>query len=432
MKKVIVLLLAACMILSMCTVASAEGDKIVVTFWHHASGGALYDVVKNSVDTFNATIGAEKGIEVQESYQGSYHDLLSKIQLAVTGGDQPTVAVSGLFQIEPQVEDGILADLAPFIAEDGFDMNNFMDCYQEVYNADGGHVWSFPYVRSTPLLYYNKTMADAKGLTPPKTVEEMEEFCKAMYVPGENGNTEVYGLEIPGSSFTYSTIPPEQLGSAYVSEDKKSSPCLEDGTLLKIFSDYRRWVDEGWCKPYDAQGGSAVLERLYTGHLGAVINSSGGLVSISTNMAAAGYELGVSTFPYYSEGKPFVAIGGGSISLIAEGNSEEEQRAGWEFLKFLMSDDMVYKLSIGTGYIPYTKSVAAYEPMLEYWAEHPFAKLAYDQMEYGVCQEKGVIAQMTEYMNAGFDTLDLLIEAQSITPEEAVEMMKTTTAEYFE
>lgn len=430
MKKLVSLLLALALVLGLCSFASAE-DKIIVTFWHHASSGALYNVVKDSVDTFNATIGAEKGIEVQETYVGSYHDILSKVQLAVTSGDQPTVAVSGLFQIAPQVEDGILADLKPFADEDGFDLNNFLDCFQEVYAADDGHVWAFPYVRSTPMFYYNKTMADAKGLTAPTTIEEMEEFCKALYVPGENGNTEVYGLEIPSQSFTYGTVSPAQLGSSYISEDRKSSPCLEDGTLLKIFSDYRRWVDEGWCKAYDAQGGSAMMERLFTGHLGAILNSSGGLVSIETGMKEAGYELGVVKFPYYAEGKPFVSIGGGSISLVAEGNSEELQRAGWEFIKFLMTDEMVYRNSSGTGYIPYTKTVAEYEPMKTYWDEHPFARLAYDQMGDGEAQEKGVISQMTEYMNAGFEALDLLIQAQSITAEEAIEMMKTTTAEYF-
>ena len=59
-------------------------------------------------------------------------------------------------------------------------------------------------------------------------------------------------------------------------------------------------------------------------------------------------------------------------------------------------------------------------------------KVAYDQMAVGVAQEKGVINQMTEYMNAGFEALDLLIQARTITAEEAIEMLKTTTAEYFE
>ena len=432
MEKLLSMLLVLALAMSLCTVASAEEEKTIVTFWHHASGGALYDVVKDSVDTFNATIGAEKGIEVQETYVGSYHDILSKVQLSVTSGDQPTVAVSGLFQIAPQVEDGILADLRPFCEADGFDLSNFLDCFQEVYEADDGRVWAFPYVRSTPLFFYNKTLADEKGLTAPTTIEEMEEFCKAFYTVDENGNTLVYGLEIPSQSFTYGTVSPAQLGSSYISADRKSSPCLEDGTLLKIFSDYRRWVDEGWCKPYDAQGGSAMMERLFTGKLGAILNSSGGLISIETGMKEGGYEMGVAPFPYYAEGKPFVSIGGGSISLIAEGNSEEEQQAGWEFIKFLMSDEMIYRNSVGTGYIPFTKSVAEYEPMIEYWEEHPYARVAYDQMEYGEAQEKGVIPQMTEYMNAGFEALDLLIQAQTITAEEAIEMMKTTTAEYFE
>jgi hypothetical protein len=45
------------------------------------------------------------------------------------------------------------------------------------------------------MLYYNKTMADAAGLTAPTTMEELEAFAKALYKVDDNGEVQVWGFE---------------------------------------------------------------------------------------------------------------------------------------------------------------------------------------------------------------------------------------------
>src|SRR5699024_4240044 len=100
-----------------------------------------------------------------ETFIGDYVAIMTKTQLSVQSGEQPQVVVMGNTNVAPLVEDGILADMMPYAEASGFDTTNLIDCFMEVYGNTDGQLHSLPYIRSTPLFYYNKTMADAKGLT---------------------------------------------------------------------------------------------------------------------------------------------------------------------------------------------------------------------------------------------------------------------------
>lgn len=86
MKKRISLVLALMILLSLCSFARAEQEPLHIEFWHTRGSGANYEVLKNSVDTFNATIGKEKGIFVEEIFQGGYADIVPKLEMASQSG----------------------------------------------------------------------------------------------------------------------------------------------------------------------------------------------------------------------------------------------------------------------------------------------------------------------------------------------------------
>ena len=289
--------------------ADETAKPITIQFWHTRGSGANYEVVQHEVEEFNNTIGKEKGITVEETFIGNYNDILAKTQLAVQSGEAPQVVVSGNTFVNYLLEDGVLADMAPLAEETGWDRNNMLDPFQEINGNTDGTLYSVPYIRSTPLFYYNKTMADAKGLTAPTTVEEMEEFCKALYEEGS-----VSGLCI-GNDFGYlQAAHLYQLGFAYLADDGNSSPALEDGTMEKVFGDWRSWVDEGWCEAYDAtDAGTVMTEEFSQQKLASMIGSSGMLATLSQNAKDNGFELGASQYPTYDAEKPVAMIGGGNV-----------------------------------------------------------------------------------------------------------------------
>lgn len=325
--------------------ADETAKPITIQFWHTRGSGANYEVVQHEVEEFNNTIGKEKGITVEETFIGNYNDILAKTQLAVQSGEAPQVVVYGNTFVNYLLEDGVLADMAPLAEETGWDRNNMLDPFQEINGNTDGTLYSVPYIRSTPLFYYNKTMADAKGLTAPTTVEEMEEFCKALYEEGS-----VSGLCI-GNDFCYlQAAHLYQLGSAYLADDGNSSPALEDGTMEKVLGDWRSWVDEGWCEAYDAtDAGTVMTEEFSQQKLASMIGSSGMLATLSQNAKDNGFELGASQYPTYDAEKPVAMIGGGNVCIISEGNTDEQIKASWEFVQFLMSDEEVTYNTMHTG-----------------------------------------------------------------------------------
>ena len=429
MKKRISLVLALMILLSLCSFARAEKEPLHIEFWHSRGSGANYEVLKNSVDTFNATIGKEKGIFVEEIFQGGYADIVPKLEMASQSGGMPAVGVTSGVRASILLDDGLLADMAPYAAKTGFDFSVFFESLLDVPGNENGQIRSLPYVRSTPVFYYNKTMADAKGLKAPETVAELEAFAKALNTYDPATGDGCWGFELLNDTTYLQGSFLWQLGQPLVGEGG-TAPCLE-GSLLKLFTDWTRWIDEGWCRPFDSTGAqNTATEMFCQGKLACFVASCGSLSNIYKFSKEAGIELGVSYYPTYDIDNRAVSIGGGNIILMA-GNSEEVTSAGWEFIQFLMSDDMVAAEAIGSGYLPTTKTVENNEAMAKFWEENPLFKVAYDQLAWGHCEETPKFLDRTEFKTNVSNVTSQLIQERNITPEQAIEQIKSISAHLF-
>ena len=429
MKKRISLVLALMILLSLCSFARAEQEPLHIEFWHTRGSGANYEVLKNSVDTFNATIGKEKGIFVEEIFQGGYADIVPKLEMASQSGGMPAVGVTSGVRASILLDDGLLADMAPYAAKTGFDFSVFFESLLDVPGNENGEIRSLPYVRSTPVFYYNKTMADAKGLKAPETVAELEAFAKALNTYDPATGDGCWGFELLNDTTYLQGSFLWQLGQPLVGEGG-TAPCLE-GSLLKLFTDWTRWIDEGWCRPFDSTGAqNTATEMFYQGKLACFVASCGSLSNVYKYSTEAGIELGVSFYPTYDIDNRAVSIGGGNIILMA-GNSEEVTSAGWEFIQFLMSDEMVAAEAIGSGYLPTTKTVENNEAMAKFWEENPLFKVAYDQLAWGHCEETPKFLDRTEFKTNVSNVTSQLIQERNITPEQAIEQIKSISAHLF-
>jgi len=433
MKKLVSIVLTLVLVLSLTPIAFASSEPITINFWHTGGSGALQTAVQYAVNKFNTTVGTEKGITVVETFIGNYDELTAKIQLAIQAGEQPQVAILANTMVGWFMEDGVLANMMPYAQKDGFDVNNIMAPFMLTMGNQNGELHSVPFFRSTPLFYYNKGMADAAGLTPPTTIEEMEVFAKALTKVDASGEVQVWGFECLKDFGYYNAANLWQLGSSMFSEDGSKSPALEDGAMLEVLSDWRRWVDEGWCRPFDStDAGAKMNELFFQGKLASFWSSCGSLRNVMKGCADAGIELGVMPFTTYDAAKPVSEIGGGNVGIIAANNSEEQIAASWEFIKLLMSDEVVANTSMTTGYVPVTNSVATYPALTEYWATNPMARAAYDQLSTAKPQEFPYVPFLQDFTIVCWDASSLLIQDKSITAEEAVEYIKTNTADLFQ
>jgi sn-glycerol 3-phosphate transport system substrate-binding protein len=77
-----------------------------------------------------------------------------------------------------------------------------------------------------------------------------------------------------------------------------------------------------------------------------------------------------------------VLVGGGAM-YISKASSAEKQAAAWDYLKFLDSPQSQATWAAGTGYVPIRKSATTMEPLVTWWQQHPYYKVAYDQLITG-------------------------------------------------
>ncbi len=423
MRKLLALLLATVLMLSLVPAALAQGAApITIELWHTRGSGANAEAMTTQVKTFNETVGKEKGIQVVDTFQGGYVDALTKYMNAVAAGEPPELVVlERAAGVPVMAEEGVLADLTPYVEASGLDMDNFAQILLAYSYDSEGKLIALPYIRSTPVLYYNKTMLDAAGLTAPATIDEMIEAGRKLYKKDEaTGEAQVYGFELHNDPAWFLQNWLVQLGSNMFSEDGLTVPALEDGTMLKVFTAWRSWVDEGWCAPFVSTNATDVMTELFMNNkLGMFFQSSGSMANILKQAEAAGIEVGVSFLPTWD--KPAAPTGGGNISIIERGNSKEAIDAAWEFMYFLMSNEQVAYNSITSGYLPTTKTSVETQAMKDHWAARPQYKVPFEQLN--IAQEIPYSPYKSDVETAWRQVCSLLIQDRSIDAQQAVDQL---------
>lgn len=421
MKKTMSLVLTILLIASMSVLASPPKvtAPITIQVWHTRGSGANGDQIANAVAEFNAT--NPYGITVEEVYQGGYVDTLAKTMQSLAAGTNPEmVLLERAAGVPVMATQGVLLDMAPYAERDNFDLNNVPPVLLK-YSYHNGELISMPYIRSTPLFFYNKELFKEAGFdSAPTTIEELREAGRKM-TKVENGQVVVHGFELLNDPGWFIQNMLYQMGSNLTSEDGKSVPALEDGTMLKALTAWREWIDEGWAAPPTVTRGETVMKDLFNqGKIASYFASSGGMTNILKNAKAAGIEVGVAFLPTWDI--PSAPTGGGNMAIIKRGKNDQQMAAAWEFMKFLMSDEQVASNAADTGYLPVTYGSVETDVIQKLWAQSPEYKVAFDQLE--IAQELPWSEFNSEFIEKLKVVCSELIIDQSITPEEAIKSLK--------
>ena len=176
MKKLLCILLAAILTVSLFGVALADDKPVEILFWTTRASGSQATVVNHEVDTFNETIGKEKGIHVTHEAQAGYPEIWAAFSTA-SGDVSPDVVALGNTYIPYALDEDALVDVSGMEGAEELKAN-LMSWVHEIAGNTDGQLHSFPYIRSTPVLYYNKDLADEVGVTIPEqlTIDQLVEF----------------------------------------------------------------------------------------------------------------------------------------------------------------------------------------------------------------------------------------------------------------
>ena len=106
-------------------------------------------------------------------------------------------------------------------------------------------------------------------------------------------------------------------------------------------------------------------------------------IAKATNIInSANFNVRSTTFPEFSGEQRAVPAGGCYLAITAQ--DTEEQKAAWEFIKFLCNDDNSAKWVAGTGYVPATKGAENSQILKDYLGRNPLMQAAMNQRSNAV------------------------------------------------
>jgi sn-glycerol 3-phosphate transport system substrate-binding protein len=335
---------------------TAPAGKVVeVSFWHGFAAGANTDATNVLIQRFN---DAHTGkIHVTATFAGDYDTTFSKIKAAVQANQTPSLVqiydVGTRFMIDSKQitpmqhfidKDKYTTDLEPVIAN---------------YFSINGKLNSMPWNNSMPLLYINKDAFTAAGLDPnkpPTTLDEIRADAQKLTKKDNSGQTVQYGF----GAAIYGWFLEQFAARADVlmcnngnGRDKNATKMLSDSPqLVKVMDWWKQMLADGLA--LNTGRTTANMQTAFkAGRVAITLESTGALGGF---ISGSKFQVGAGPYPRSeasSAGGPIV--GGASLWIMNNNHPAYEQRASWEFVKFLEQPNSMAYWHTQTGYFPDTR-----------------------------------------------------------------------------
>lgn len=367
------ILLAATTMLALTLCAGCAADKgdyeepVTLSLWH-VYGGQTDSPLNDLVDTFNNTIGKEKGIQVEvtmvSNNKNIHNDIIAAASQDPDAADLPDMFVAYPKTVLPLPDEDILVDFRDYFSEE--ELAAFVPEFLEDGTVNG-RLACLPVTKSTEFLFVNKTAFDrfsaATGaeLSDLSTWEGLFETCIAYeeWTDVQTPDTADDGKAFLAHDFhfNYFQVGVESLGEDFFVDDEISlSP-----TFKQVWDPYAKAGVAGglWL-----QGGYGT-EPLRTGEVIASLASSAGVLYFSDEVihpdnTTETIEFAILPCPTFENGSKLVMQRGAGFCVTK--STPEREQAAVEFLKWLTEPARNTKFAVSTGYMPVVAE--AYETYL--------------------------------------------------------------------
>jgi len=360
-------------------------DRTVIVFWH-AMGGPLGRIMKNMIEKFNKS---QNEVYVLAQHMGNYGTLNQKLIAAVLAGQSPDIAQAYEAWIAKLIKADVIVPLDKYInGKDGIDKKDIFPAMLENVTVNG-KVYSLPFNKSMPVMYYNKDMFRKAGLSPerpPRTWKEFDELCKKFTKDINNdGKIDVYGTALGVTVWTYENFL-MQSGGKLISDDGRKA-------LLTSKESYRavnRFMDLLYNIKVKYKGKDGKIrytpvayrttgfehQNDFVAQRVAMIESS--CVSKVFMKSQISFDLGIAPIVY--DKYPAAVMAGTNIVIFK--SNEKKQKACWKFIKWFTNTENTAFWSVKTGYMPVRMSALNFKIMKEYYEKNPQEKSALLQLRY--------------------------------------------------
>lgn len=367
------------------TTEGGEGNGPVTIVWWHSNSGTAQQATDDLVNSFNETVGKEKGITVEAVYQGSASDVYTKARALWQNegyADLPDIAQ---FDAQATLEVRENPHLIPMqkLAEDhGWDLSQLVPIARNSQNYKGVMI-GMPFNASTIALFYNKTAFDEAGIaSPPRTIDEMAEDAAKLLRKDSRGNVTRYGVaDVPTSYELSNWIAQQNHGTGLLVNANNGHDGIatrvvfdENGTMTNFLTHWKKLWDTGALSPSPSGFNSAFV----SGKAAMIVQSSSELSSILAQVDGR-FEVGLAPLPMVDENADGgVNVGGGALYALDNGKNHSD--AIWTFVAYAVSPEQQLLWHEKTGYLPVNEGTYNLDDYKAWIAENPIFKVGIDQM----------------------------------------------------
>ena len=323
---------------------SVGDEPVEIEYWYPNAETQGGKTVTELIEKFNES---QDEIEVKGVYNaGMYQGLMQNLQSAVAAGNSPALVQIGwsyreyfsnnFSYVEPQ---SIIEKHFP--EDEKYLEEKFLGNILELaVNNDGSQV-GLPYSLSVPVLYLNMDILNAAGVNPDELTSWEAVADASKKIKEATGKPGLYIAEAADNWNVQSMI--ESNGGNVIVDGKAAFNSPEG---IKTYEFYQDLIESGNALHIGSDQGQ---QAFVSGDVGMAHMTIAQRTNVTSNGNFESIAVPASAF----EGKDVKVPAGGSL-LAVTAEDEEQQKAAWEFMKFLYEPDSVSAWTFGTGYLPET------------------------------------------------------------------------------
>ncbi|MQY27431.1 ABC transporter substrate-binding protein [Nocardia aurantia] len=365
----------------------APDQKVSITFesYNLSTAGPWTDTFNELLDNFrkqhpNITVTAQKPGGASAN---GVNNSMSSLQSEVAAGNPPTVAQEIFGDLDFMVDKLHAHALDDLVGRDAVQANfggahPFADTAKPLGDWHG-KTYGVPFVFSTPVLYYNASIFRAAGLDPakpPATWDQVKTAAQA--IKSQTGKDGVYidCLTKVSGDWCYQALVASNGGSVLSGDGSKLT--FADAPAVESVAMARDLVGSG-VMPQLTQ--TQAFPQFAAGNIGMFLESSSLQGTFAKGAADGHWDLAAATMPRFGA-KPTAPTNSGA-ALFVTASDPAQQRAGWELIKYLTSDEAYSIIARKIGYLPLrTALVDDPNGSLAPWvAQNPLVRPNLDQLK---------------------------------------------------
>jgi len=404
---------------------------VTISFWHSMTddAGLAFDTF---VREFNSSTGAARQITVEAVFQGQYADATAKLRSLLQTGQRNSLP--DVMQIDATgIVDYLNTEYA-FTVDDAlandrsYDTGQIMEAPLKAWNY-GGRQLGLPVSASTTVMYYNKTILDAAGITsPPTSFEEIIEAARRLPATNLNNQRLVAFAQQPNTPLLANwigQIPGRGTGASYLVNNRNG----RDGDATRLVADSEGTLLtflRAWKALYE--GGALLnvsdgLNNLFLTQQIVFLTASTSMLTSLLNQIDGRFELGCTWFPRVNSTANYGAAVSGSALFMFDKGDRAKTEAAWEFVKFMCSADIQARFSAATGYTPVNLGSANERAYIDHIALYPQAMTGTKQLAETSADMMGVIVGPSRNFYYEIVNQVSVMLNENKTPEETVNTM---------